>query len=203
MKHTFRKARRVAAAARDGAGAALDGVAAAAKSVGAALTQSQPAHTTTESAASSSTAHDRAAAARDAAAAEFDGHVRVFQGLYEPLHLACRDGDTEACADLMAEWRARAAAEELGAIPDAIGEDTSGTDVLKLAQRWYTTLTDWGVRRDGYTTFTIDQDDQEQRRRYQVTGVRASGARARVQFPCWMYQQTVIERGVAIIEADH
>jgi hypothetical protein len=133
--------------------------------------------------------------ARGDAETEFAANVRVFEGLYEPLHLACeRDQDGATCHEILEEWHARARAKGLAALASVIQNGSASVDGLGRGHAWLETLSSWGMQRDERSSFEITD---EERLRYRIGGAREPGGRAEIELPCWTYGNSVIERGIA------
>ncbi len=141
---------------------------------------------------------------------EFAERADKFGGLYESLHLACAVArNADECREVLSEWEVRltnvggqalqqtwqdVVHETTGLSEFNDGEAANDEAVCLLGARWAELLTGWGMERDERKTFVFEEDDKK---RYRVSGTREAGERVAVELPCWTYKGEVIERGIA------
>lgn len=141
---------------------------------------------------------------------EFADRADRFGGLYESLHMACTVArDADECREVLSEWEVRltnisgealqqkwrdVVREATGLSEFGGGEAANDEAVFLLGARWRELLSSWGMERDERTTFVLEEDEK---RRYRISGDRQVGEQLEVELPCWTYKGEVIERGIA------
>lgn len=149
---------------------------------------------------------------RDAAEAEFAARIRVarhFDGLYNALDTAAGGNTTfDRARNVLCDWNRRIQgcdAPEFQSAWRALvqntiraasleKEDLTPELVAVIAKAWQNQLEVWGIRKDDRSQFQIDEKTHNQ---YFIEGDCRNGDTAIPEYPCWMLEGQVLEKGVA------